>query len=309
MSRAVIYNPAAGGGRVGRRWEALSRGIEERLGDVVFHRSAGPGGAAEAAARAVREGATTVLSLGGDGTHNEVVNGIMSVDPAPGTIRFGVLPAGTGGDFARMLGIPRDTLRAAEALASDDSERPLDLGRVYIESVTPPQVRYFVNVATFGFGGLVDTFVNSSSKVLGGRVSFFLATLRALRIYRPATVTLELDSRPLGTFTINTVAIGNGRFCGGGMKVTPDADPGDGLFDVVVIEQRSALEVAGLTGRIYSGSHVEAEFVHTWRGRRLVARMAGENEAFLDIDGEAPGVIPATFEVVPGALALVGGGS
>lgn len=303
---AVIFNPAAGGGKVGRAWPRTEAALRERLGDVRFVATSAPGDAARLAEQAVRDGRTTVLSLGGDGTHNEVVNGLMAAARPAGEVAFGVLPAGTGGDFARILAVPRDTIAAAEAIAR--SERlPLDVGRVTIRSVTPHQTRYFVNVCTFGFGGLVDQLVNESTKMFGGRVSFFVGALRALARYRPATVRLEVDGVGLGDLTVIAVAVGNGRYCGGGMMVTPTADPSDGVFEITIIERRPVVQLLGILGAVYSGRHVERDGVHVLRGRRMVAELVGDAPAYLDLDGEAPGVVPATIEVVPGALSLLGG--
>ena len=302
----VVVNPAAAGGRVGKDWTSLGATLESILGaGVEFVQSERAGGASELAAAAVRAGRTTILSLGGDGTHNEVVNGIMAVKPEPGAITFGVLPAGTGGDFARILDAPREAIGAARHLVTAPSS-PLDVGSVSIRTPEPARVHYFVNVATFGIGGLIDTLVNESSKVLGGRASFFIGTVRALLRYKPATVRLTVDGEPFGTFEINTVGLGNGQFCGGGMHITPTADPGDGWFEGIIIEHRPVWKTLGLTASIYSGTHAKYDFVHTFRARSLVAEIEGDHPAFLDLDGEAPGVIPARFDILPGALNLLG---
>lgn len=301
----VIVNPAAGAGRVGRDWERLRPALRERIGDARFHLTSEPGHAANIAETLVADGARAILSLGGDGTHNEVVNGIMAAGPPPGEVGFGILPAGTGGDFARVLATPRDTLAAASAVRLD-ARRPLDVGRVQIHG-PEPETRFFINVATFGIGGLVDRLVNEAPKTLGGRASFLIGTLRALIRYRPATVTLRVDdAEPIGPFRINTVAIGNGQFCGGGMHITPHANPTDGVFDVVIIEQQSALKMLSLTRAIYQGTHVHRPFVQTFRATKIDAEIVGDDPAYLDLDGEAPGVIPATIEVIPGALRLLG---
>lgn len=302
----VVVNPAAAGGRVGRKWSQLRMALSDVLGpEVEFVLSERSGGAADLAGQAVGRGRTTILSLGGDGTHNEVVNGILRVGPAPGAITFGVLPAGTGGDFARIIDAPREALGAARALM-DAPVSPLDVGRVHIESAGPEAVYHFVNVATFGIGGLIDRLVNEAPKFLGGRLSFFIGTVRGLLRYKPATVRLEADGKDLGTFEINTVGLGNAQFCGGGMHLTPGANPGDGWFEGIIIEHRPVWQILGLTAGIYNGTHIEKDFVHTFRARTLTADLVGSESAYLDLDGEAPGVIPARFELLPGALNLIG---
>jgi YegS/Rv2252/BmrU family lipid kinase len=301
----VVVNPAAGSGRVGRAWESLEPQLREVLGEVDLRVSQRAGDAAEQARRAVLEGRRTVLSLGGDGTHNEVVNGIMAAEPAAGEIGFGVLPGGTGGDLARMLRLPGDPVAAARVLL-EAPVGPLDLGRVRIESVEPAGVRYFVNVGTFGMSGLIDALVKESTTALGGTVAFYIAAVRGLLRYRPARVRLVADGEPLGDFEINTVALGNAQYFGGGMRIAPGADLRDGWLDGTILEQRSFWTMLGLTFSIYRGRHTRREFVRTFRARRLEVLPLGEEPALLDLDGEASGRIPATFEVVPGALRLVG---
>jgi YegS/Rv2252/BmrU family lipid kinase len=301
----VIVNPAAGSGRVGRAWASLQPQLREALGEVDFRVSARPGEAEEAARLAVLEGQRTILSLGGDGTHNEVVNGIMATSPAPGAIALGVLPAGTGSDFARMLKAPRSPVEAALALREAPSG-PLDLGWVRIGSGASCRSRYFVNVATFGMSGLIGALVKESSSALGGTLSYYLAAVRGLLRYRPARVRLVADGELLGEYEINTVALANARYFGGGMRIAPDADLADGWLDGTILEQRSFWRMLSLSLAIYRGRHTEADFVHTFRARSVEARLVGGVPASLDLDGEASGMIPATFEVVPGALRLLG---
>jgi len=301
----VVVNPAARSGRVGRGWGTLEPQLRDALGEVDFRVSEGAGDAAEQARRAVLEGRRTILSLGGDGTHNEVVNGIMAAEPAAGEITLGILPSGTGCDFARMLNLPRSPVAAARALRGAPVG-PLDLGRVRIESVEPPEVRYFVNVATFGMSGLIGALVKESSSALGGTLSYYLAAVRGLLRYRPARVRLVADGEVLGEFEINTVALGNAQYFGGGMRIAPEADLADGWLDGTILEQRSFWRMLSLTSSIYRGRHTGREFVHTFRARSLEARLLGEVPVCLDLDGEAWGVLPATFEVVPGALRLLG---
>ena len=302
---AVIVNPAAARGRVGKAWSKLEPRLRAALGEVSFRHSERPGNAAEQARAAVLEGRRTILSLGGDGTLDEVVNGIMAASPSAGEVTVGVLPWGTGSDFARMLQLPRDPVAAAHELREAPAT-PLDLGRARIESTDPPRIRYFVNVGSFGMSGLVDTMVKESSGVLGGTLSFYIAAIRALLRYRPARVELIADGELLGEHSINTVALGNARYFGGGMKIAPDADPTDGWLDGVVIEQRSFWRMLTLTFFVYRGRHAELEFVRTFRARRLEARLVGEHPAYIELDGESAGELPATFEVVPGVLRLLG---
>jgi YegS/Rv2252/BmrU family lipid kinase len=248
--------------------------------------------------------------MGGDGTINEVVNGFFAEggDHAPLSLSpeaaFGVLPAGTGGDFIRTTGTSRQLAAAARALASA-RPRAIDVGRLsFVADDGRPAVRHFINIASFGISGLVDRYVNRSSKVLGGRASFFLSTARASLAYRNPRCRITVDDGAPVEQGIYNVAVANGRYFGGGMKVAPDAVLDDGRFDVVTIGDAGFVTMLTQGTRIYSGTHLSLDFVHVARGKKVLAEPLGLAEVLLDVDGEAPGRLPATFEILPGGIQL-----
>ncbi|MDG1481079.1 MAG: diacylglycerol kinase family lipid kinase [Myxococcota bacterium] len=301
----AVINPNAAGGRVGKQWADLSRELRLRLGKIELMLTERAGHATALARDAVRAGATTILSMGGDGTHNEVVNGIMQAEPAPGVVRLGLLPAGTGGDFRRMCLNNADALTAAAALPHAKST-PIDVGSLSFRADDGTEAhRYFINVASFGIGGVVDRFVNSSKKRLGGKATFYIATLRALAAYQPATVRLTLDGRDLGEHTITNIMVCNGRFAGGGMKFAPDARLSDGKFDVVIFQHRSVLSTVAMSKSIYTGAHINNPHVTVHSGAHIRAETTTDAVAYLDIDGEAPGILPAEFNLHHHAIALL----
>src|SRR5262249_34425749 len=164
----------------------------------------------------------------------------------------------------------------------------------------------FVNIASFGIAGLVDVIANSSSKRLGGRASFFLATVRAAARYKNQRVRLVLDGSERLELPIQNVAVANGRYFGGGMQVAPNAELDDGAFDVIAIGDVSFFEMMTSGARIYKGTHLELPKVTARRAKRVEAEPAVDGEqVLLDVDGEAPGTLPASFSIVPGALNLV----
>ena len=166
QTTALIVNPAAGGGRVGRRWKELESTIRANLGDIRIYLTQEIGDGIRLGEQAVRNGATTVLSLGGDGTHGEVLNGLMATEPADGTIRMGILHAGTGGDFRRML-VHSDSLERCMEHLSRAGSNPIDIGSVsYISDTGMPETRYFLNLASAGLAGHIDRMVNESKKTL-----------------------------------------------------------------------------------------------------------------------------------------------
>jgi len=298
----LVVNPQSAGGKTQQRWPLLRATIQEAYGTFEERFTRASGDATRLTREALREGAYLVVAVGGDGTINEVVNGFFDGETAVSpSASFGIVPAGTGGDFIKTLGIPKETFAAAANLKSPP--RAIDVGRLhYVTDGGAPAVRHFINIASFGIGGLVDRYVNQSSKTFGGKVSFAVATLKAGAKYKNATVRLVLDGGAAKEGKIYNVAVANGRYFGGGMKVAPDASLDDGLFDVVTMGDMgmSDLLLRGLD--IYSGKHLKNPKVSLHRARRVEAQPLDGAEVLLDVDGEQPGRLPATFELVSGVL-------
>jgi diacylglycerol kinase (ATP) len=212
---------------------------------------------------------------------------------------------GTGGDFCRTAGIARKLGAAVEALKGR-SCRALDVGQVeFVDHDGCAASRYFVNVASFGLSGLVDSIVEQSSKGLGGRVGFAVATMRAMRQYRAQETELTLDDNLPQRVRIQTVAVANGQYFGGGMRIAPDAQLDDGRLDVVVVDPLSTVDLLRHGHRVYRGTHLGLPFVHHSLAEQVHARphRSGE-QIWLDVDGEALGRLPARFTLCPSALQL-----
>jgi diacylglycerol kinase (ATP) len=301
----VVVNPAAAGGRVGRDWASIESSLQSVLGAVQFVKTTAHGDGIRVAEQAVRDGRTTVLSLGGDGTHNEVVNGIMRAQTEPGSVTFGVLPAGTGGDFRRVLRDSETLGQAARAMV--DGQRALvDVGEaIYTLADGTEGRRYFVNLASTGLSGRVVRAVNRSSKRLGGRLTFMLATLRGLLGYRPPTVRVFVDGEAVGDYRMSTVVAGNGRFAGGGMCLAPGARLADGKLRVVVTVDAPLLTTLRYFSTIYSGTHVDTPLAEGFEGTEVRVEVLEGEPAWIEVDGESPGSMPVTFRVCPGAMGLI----
>ena len=299
----VIANPAAAAGRVRRRRDALRAEITAALGPCRFVETERAGHATQLAHDAVSDGAARVLSLGGDGTHHEVVNGLLDHPDGAG-VAFGVLPAGTGGDLRRTLGV--ETLGDALRAIRERAVRPVDVGHAaFTRDDGTPAARWFVNLASCGVSGLVDRLVNASSKHLGGRASFFAGTVRALAQYEPARVRITADGRDLGAHAIATLVVGNGRYAGGGMCFCPQARLDDGALDLVVIPHAGLGRSLLRTPRLYRGTLAGVPGVVTASVREVTVEVL-ENTAWLDLDGESPGRAPVTFRAHAGRLRFAG---
>lgn len=298
----VVVNPAAAGGRVGRDLGALRERIESTLGPCRFEPTTRSGEGVELARRAIEEGATRVLSLGGDGTHHEVVNGILG-HPRGEQATFGVLPAGTGGDFRRTLGVWTldDALHALSRAV-----RSVDVGRAtYTNDLGNSESQWFLNLASCGMSGLVDRLVNASSKRLGGTVSFFLGTLRAMATYEPACVRVVADGRDLGEHQISVVLLGNGQYAGGGMHFCPEASLTDGALDLVILPHSGMARSLLRTHHLYRGTLAKVPGAMVLQARSVTVEVVS-GTAYLDLDGESPGRAPVTFCVEPSRLRLFG---
>jgi diacylglycerol kinase (ATP) len=308
MTRTVvIVNPRSQGGAAGRDWPYLADRIRRAVPFEVAVTDA-PGDATRLAREALRGGAERIVALGGDGTINEVMNGFfVDGEPIAPDAALAVLPYGTGGDFRKTARIPKPVDDAVAVLAADRRRR-IDVG--CLDHVTPDggrSRRMFINIASFGMSGVVDRLVNRSKKRFG-KLSFLVATTRGMLRYDNQRVRLSFDGDVAGGLetTINTVAVANGQYFGGGMHVAPDAELDDGQFDVVSIGDVGLADLVLGSRRLYKGTHLTMDHISHRRAAVVHAEPASPGGVVeLDVDGETPGRLPATFTLRPRALSLV----
>ncbi|MDX6572212.1 MAG: hypothetical protein QOC86_1368, partial [Gaiellales bacterium] len=295
----VVVNPAAQNGAAGRRWPRLAehaRTLGLELDAVVTE---GPGHASELAAAAAGEGRELVVALGGDGTVNEVVNGLAPLGAAGPELA--ILPFGTGRDTIRTYGIPKNAERALELLRGGRT-RTIDLGRAAFRTSAGEGSRWYINIGSCGLTGAVAERAERTSKRLGGTPSFLFATVATFAAWRNVPFRVQVDDEPAFELVANNVICANGRAFGGGIRVCPQAEPDDGLLDVLVWGDVGKLDLALNLPRLYRGTHLGHRKVTVLRARRV--RVEPERPLPLELDGELPGTTPATFEIAPGALRL-----
>ncbi|MFN2615013.1 MAG: diacylglycerol kinase family protein [Actinomycetota bacterium] len=306
----LLVNPRAGRGSVKEAWPAITRALDEvRVEhDVTFTER--PGHATDTARAAVAHGCRFIAAVGGDGTVHEVVNGMME-EHQPGLV-LGVVPSGSGCDFARTFGIPQDPAAAVRHLAGDGLWGALDVGRVHYKTFGGEErARWFVNIAEAGIGADVVVTAAKMTSRLGAR-AYRLAALKAIATFRPARVRLSMHGRKArgvktgtqpgemthdGRFTM--VVVANGQFFGGGLRVAPRAIPSDGMFDLLTGEG-SKLDALRALRKMPSGTHVPDRSF----GEYLADRVELGDGFMIEADGEALGRTPARFEIVPGAISL-----
>ncbi len=308
-STFVVVNPASAGGKTGKRWVELAARLRGRVGDFEVGMTEAPQQATALVRDALGRGATHVVSVGGDGTHNEVVNGFFDGERALAPeAMLSIVPTGTGGDLRRTLGLPDDAVEAIEHVGA----RPVTVDVGSIECVGPdgqPARHRFVNISSFGASGRIVDTVNHTTKAFGGKVSFLLGVAKVSAAWRNKRVRLVLDpdtpEQEVIAGPMYTGAIANARFFGGGMKVAPDAMMDDGLFDVVVMGDLSKATLLVRTPSIYRGEHIGVDGIEHRRARVVRAEpVDGDDEILIDLDGEMPGRLPATWRLVPEALRL-----
>ena len=237
--------------------------------------------------------------MGGDGTLNEVANGLLAL---PGDRpELAVVPFGTGMDFARSHGIPRK-LDAALAVARDGRTTTIDAGLVTYRAWEGLDAQaYFANIASAGMSGAVARQANLTTKALGGRVSFFAALVRVFAGWRNTELDVDVGGeRRSGKMT--NLIVANGRYQGGGMLIAPEAAADDGLFDVLLVGDITKRDFVLNVGKIYRGTHLSHPKIELLRGPKVSVDAAVPVP--VELDGEQPGTTPATFEIVPGALRL-----
>ena len=289
---ALIVNPTSGKG-VGRKIGDQTRRLLHEAGHDVVDVSGSDYQQASGRARdALAHGVDTMVVVGGDGMAH------LGVNLCAGTsARLAVVAAGTGNDFARNLGLPVGDARAAVALLTDGRTREIDLGRV-THGVAGE--KWFAGVLGAGF----DAVVNARAQRMRwprGQMRYPLAVLRELPVFRPIPYAVELDGRRLETQAM-LVAVANTTSFGGGMRVCPDADVADGLFDVMIVHALSIPSFLRVFPKVYSGTHTTHPAVEIHRARRVRLEASGIHS---QADGEMFADLPIDAEVVPGALHVV----
>jgi diacylglycerol kinase (ATP) len=272
-------------------------GVEARLLETRE-----PGHAERLAAAAADLGHDRVVAVGGDGTVQEIINGLMAAGAGSGgPPTLGIVPGGSGNDLARSLGLPRAPLEAL-AIALGDATQPLDLGSASRDGT----VRYFAAAGGTGFDAQVaHTMATKTHRWQRGQAGYFLATLNELRRFRNRELRLRMATNQgaravEGRFLF--VAFANGPYYGGGMQICPDASLVDGMLDVCLVGDISRIGALRELPGIYRAAHVNHPLVEIVRVRELA--IEGEAGTRVHLDGEPFGEVPASVSVVPGAVTV-----
>jgi len=298
----VIVNPHAGKRHVGQEIPELERTLQARGLTYTLVRTQGRGDATRYAREALGSGARFLVAVGGDGTVNEVVNGMLEGEGAPVAPDpvLGVVAAGSGCDFIRTFGLPGDSSRACLHLTGDNTY-PLDVGRITYTTVAGGNdVRHFANVAEAGLGAAVAARAERMSSRFG-RSKYFFGFWLTMPAFRLASVRVQADRRTYEG-PAYLVVVGNAQYYGGGMKISPRSYPGDGVLDVLVFKGPKT-DSFTLLPKIYRGEHIPHDHVEEFRVKRALT-IEADRPLPIEADGEVLGTTPATFEVLPQVIRM-----
>jgi len=302
---AVIVNPVSANGTTAKRWPEIASFMKKEGLDPSVYTTSGPGDATELTRRALKMGYDLIVSAGGDGTANEVVNGFFSENkPVRESAAAGFISMGTGGDLVRTLGISKDPIEAVKHLLTSPC-RPVDIGRIsYIRPDGEPDTRFFINIAGLGLDGDTVARVNRTSKALGGFISFLWGSVISLLLYRNQPMTISVDGKIVCSAPVTMALIGNGRYFGGGMFVAPLAEIDDGWFEVIILNNMHKVKLLANLPKVYRGTHLNHPQVTYLRGKSVTVETTGS--VLLDLDGEQPGRAPVKIELLAQALKVKG---
>lgn len=296
----AIVNPTSGNGRARRLWPQVAARLRAEGITVWEHQTAGPGDATRLARDLAGKGARELVVVGGDGTLNEVVNGLFDDGRplAPDAV-LSLVPCGTGRDFSRSLGI-RGTDHAVSVLTGGKTYA-VDVGRISYTDGGAPRDRYFVNVADVGLGAETAALLNRSSKALGAFLAYFLGAARTILTFRGHVARVVVDGTTVFHGPIGMVVLANGRYHAGGMDIAPMASLTDGLFEILVLrEVPRRILLGSLLPRVYRGRHIGHTAVLHLTGREVVVE--AEGDLLFECDGEQPGATDIRAVVLPRAL-------
>jgi YegS/Rv2252/BmrU family lipid kinase len=301
----TIVNPNAGNGKGKKDWERISGLLARENIRIVSEFTRKKGQAIEFAGEAVGAGFRKIISVGGDGTLNEVVDGVFNQSNCPADkVTVGMIPVGTGNDWGRMFGIPL-VYEGAVNIIKENKTLLHDIGVISYYTGNEQHKRYFINIAGLGFEAMVVKKTNKQKdKGRSNNAIYLFNLLSSLISYRNTNAEIIIDGTK-STAKVFSINVGNGRYCGGGMRQTPDALPDDGLLDITVIKEMGRIEIIKALKILYDGTILSHPKVDGYRATNL--RVTAESLLYAEADGESLGHTPVEFSIIPAAMNVIYG--
>jgi len=303
----LIVNPKSGGGDGKKIANYISEKYQHLFSEIVF--TSGPCEAIDLAKNS--ENFDAVCLIGGDGTLNEVINGVMQIDEKKRP-KVGIIPVGTGNDFIKTIGISKNPDDAITTILNMKTKK-LDVAICeFLDFSGKPQKRYYINITEFGMGGEVANLVNKYGKIFKGTIPFLLFALVCNFTFKNKTVRIKTDCEDEKfqdiEANIRVVAVANGKFYGGGMQIAPYAQPDDGLLDVVIVKDMNSIETLKNLPLLYKGEKGVEQAKKTGKVLYFRAKKVEVFEAdnlMIEMEGEVPGHTPKYFEIIPKSIDFI----
>jgi YegS/Rv2252/BmrU family lipid kinase len=301
----VIVNPNAGKGKGKKDWTRISGLFEKEKLSITPTFTERKGQAIEIVHEGLTAGFRKIISVGGDGTLNEIIHGIFTQNICPPLeITVGMIPVGTGNDWGRMFGIPL-IYNGSVRVIKENKLMLHDVGLIRYFNGELREKRHFINIAGLGFEAAVVKRTNiQKDKGRANKAIYFLNLLISLITYRNTKVDLVIDDMKT-TCDVFSINVGNGRYCGGGMRQTPEALPDDGLLDITVIKSMGRIEIIRNLQILYDGTILSHPKVDGYRSNNL--RVYSDSILYAEADGETLGHTPVEFSVIPSAIKIIYG--
>ena len=304
----VVVNPKASIGKCGKDWPEIKQLLIDEGIDFDFVTTEYQGHAITLVRDLITEkGYQKIISVGGDGTNNELINGIFTQQRFPTTdLTMGVIPVGTGNDWGRTFGFPEGYQPLVEVL-KNGQVFPHDIGKVAYYNNGDAKTRFFLNAAGTGLNEMVCNRTNQlKSEGKGGAVRYMLSTANCLFRFKCVHIKLEIDDQEVFHDEILSLSVGNGKYNGGGMMMMPNAIPDDGLFDITVVRKVGMLKFASNISNVYDGSFInKLEEVSSFRGKKLRVTSIPAHLLLLETEGETLTNSPFDFEILPKAINMI----
>jgi len=299
----AIVNPVSANGSTGKEWPIFEKAIKASGINLDYIYTEYPMHAKSLAQEALKAGYEIILSVGGDGTMNEVLNGFFHEGELINeNASLAIFSRGTGCDTIRTIGIGKNVNSIIEVLKNEKSQS-LDVGLAeFIEYGGNKTQRYFLNVSDVGIGGETTYRVNKNSKALKGFLSFLVGALTAMISYTNKDFEITIDNITIKD-RLNSIIVANGKYFGGGMKIAPMAEMNDGYFDIIIIGNISKFDFLINFPKIYKGDHMSHPKLMHYKGKEI--RVNAKQKALIEVDGEQPGIIEAKFNILPNKIKVL----
>jgi YegS/Rv2252/BmrU family lipid kinase len=301
----VIVNPNAGQGKGKKDWEIISSLLNSEKLSFTAYFTESKDHAISLTTEGISGGFRNIVSVGGDGTLNEVVNGILLNKVCPPTdISLASIPVGTGNDWGKMFGITGDYEKTV-SIISGKKQILHDIGVISYFEGQEKKLRYFINIAGVGFESVVVQKTNyQKERGHGGKLIYLYNLFTSLLSYKNTKAELIIDDEKI-TEDIFSINVGNGKYCGGGMRQTPRALPDDGLLDVTIIKDIGKLEIIRKLKILYDGTILTHPMIDGYKCTKI--KVTSKSLLYVEADGESLGHTPVEFNIIPEAIKIIYG--